>query len=385
MPIFSLILIRRDITEISNLVSWGRRQNFPPKVGKSTSGFAKSHTRRYNAGTLKMTVIYASQFLCKRIRDYTTWTPGPWRWMQQIPPKVGEFLSKYTISHSGRQNSSISPARRPQTSHTAINFAAERGDFWPKCSSGSHMGEKTSWEATRKENHEKPREKKIMRSHAKKKTWEATLKNHEKPREKKIMRSHAKKKSWEVRRKKIMRSRAKRKKNHEKPRGKKKIMRSHAERKKIMRSHAKRKSREEWNNVTFISGQETLYNSNEVKRYLCKCSAGYMLLIPQSLNPRSYVYQKSTPARSFRPVKLLRTVLLWNYSEMTRYFPFFPAGWLVNSSETVDLNGAICDQWQVENTAQCCCQSWRLASESLAKAYSFIHSILRPSLGARDN
>ena len=117
-----------------------------------------------------------------------------------------------------------------------------------------------------------------------------------------------------------------------------------------------------------------------MKRYLCKCSAGYMLFIPQSLNPRSYIYQKSTPARWFKQVKLLRTVLLWNCSEMTQYFPFFPAGWLVNSSETVYLNGVMCDQWQVANTAHCCCQSWRLASESLAKAKTirpFIHSFIQ--------
>jgi len=133
---------RSDFTEISSPVSWRRRQNFPPKFGKSTSGFAKSHPRRHNAGTLTTTVIYASQFLCKRVRDYTKWTPGPWRWMQQTPPKVGEFLSNCTISHSGRQNYSLSPAWRPQTSHTAINFADERSDFWPKCSSGSHAKKK---------------------------------------------------------------------------------------------------------------------------------------------------------------------------------------------------------------------------------------------------
>jgi len=126
----------------------------------------------------------------------------------------------------------------------------------------------------------------------------------------------------------------------------------------------------------------------EMKKYLCKCSAGYTLLIPQSLNPRSYIYQKSTPARRFRQVKLLRTVLLWNCRKMTLYFPFFPDGWLVNSSETVDLNGVMCNQWQVDKTAHCCCQSWRLASERLAKAETirpFIHPILRPSLGARVN
>lgn len=125
----------------------------------------------------------------------------------------------------------------------------------------------------------------------------------------------------------------------------------------------------------------------KMKRYLCKCSAGYMLLIPQCLNPRSYIYQKSNPARWFRQVKLLRTVMLWNSSEMTQYFPFFPAGWLVKSSKRVDLNGIVCDQRQ-DNTTKCCCQSWRLASECLAKAEAirlFIHSILWPSLGARDN
>lgn len=88
-----------------------------------------------------------------------------------------------------------------------------------------------------------------------------------------------------------------------------------------------------------------------MKGYLCKCSRGYMLLIPQSLHPRSYIYQKSTPARRFRQGKLLRMVLLWNSSEMTRYFPFFPAGWHVNSSETVDLNRITCDQWQMDITA----------------------------------
>jgi hypothetical protein len=75
--------------------------------------------------------------ICKLIRNYTPWTPGPWRWMRQAPPKVGEFLSHCKISHSGRQKPSLSRAWKPHTSHTAISFAAEGGEFWPNCSFAS--------------------------------------------------------------------------------------------------------------------------------------------------------------------------------------------------------------------------------------------------------
>jgi len=125
--------IRRDFAEISNPVSWKRRQNVPPKVGKTTSGFRTSHPRRYNAGTLKTTVIHSSEIF---VNLYETTLRGhldPDDGSNRLLRKVGEFLSHCKISYSRRQKSSLSRAWRPRTSQTAINFADERGDFWPNC------------------------------------------------------------------------------------------------------------------------------------------------------------------------------------------------------------------------------------------------------------
>jgi hypothetical protein len=65
--------------------------------------------------------------ICKLTPDYTTRTPGPWRGTRQEPPKVSEFLSHRTISHSGSQKSFSHQREDHKPSHTVISFAVERG------------------------------------------------------------------------------------------------------------------------------------------------------------------------------------------------------------------------------------------------------------------